>query len=634
MIESNVFCLDCETSPIPPVSSGKRPEFVVLGWVANDGRFEYTTSIADAWARVGQAISERNVLVGHNIAFDLEVLDVVPAETALIHDTMLAHCLQELATNDCYGDHGPPAMPRLDSLAGPIAGKGTTQLSFVPGHPPTQEQLAYLERDVRATLTVYNRQAGKVPGGLGEMNLQVRAALALRRLERTGLHVDQAALERQEVIHLALKHKAAMELKQAGIYNPAWTGKKGGEHKEKLSLAPLRAHVVAVCEKLGVEVQQTDKGSVSTDHEFLLELQSDPLVAAFSAYKDAEKMVGTFLHAWKNDNCRVYASYRLLMRTGRTSCHKPNFQQVPSRGERGAIKSVFIAPEGREFYELDYGQLELCTLAYWTRGALFEKINAGVDVHRYLGAVYFRKPMDEVTKDERQLMKAANFGLPGGMGANKFRSWIRKNGLPDPGKVGARDLINAWLAAFPEMTRWLEDDCPIPRQYRDVWAGRKDDYTDQEIAAAWQFAWNNLPAQRLPAELYHDLRDQKGSPNLEVWLTHRNVIVSGGRKRCPVSYTEQRNTKFQGLAANLTKTALAAVVLGGPPSCQVHAFIHDSLLISVPIGYTDEVDWVARLMLAAGDRWIPGVRLGLEICGPGQNWWAAKTGASRKVLKM
>ena len=115
---------------------------------------------------------------------------------------------------------------------------------------------------------------------------------------------------------------------------------------------------------------------------------------------------------------------------------------------------------------------------------------------------------------------------------------------------------------------------------------------------------------------------------LEKWLTHRRVVIPGGRVRCPVTYTEQRNSRFQGLAANLAKDALTAVVYSKLP-VKVHAFIHDSVLISVEVGDVQTPRTVADIMLAAAEHLIPGVRAGVEMCGPGESWWADKHAAEQ-----
>ena len=99
-----------------------------------------------------------------------------------------------------------------------------------------------------------------------------------------------------------------------------------------------------------------------------------------------------------------------------------------------------------------------------------------------------------------------------------------------------------------------------------------------------------------------------------------------GRQRHPVSYTEYRNTQFQGLAANIQKDALARILLDAPKliDVQMHAQVHDSVIVSVQEGRGDLVREVARRMLSAAAKWLPDVLVKVELCGPGRSWHEAK----------
>ncbi len=638
------FILDTETEAFAP-GICPPPPYVVGGYVCG---FEHNSPITimptDAPGRrffrdlVKEVLDDGKTVVGHNLAFDLAVLGIVPAPEHRLHDTMISDVLLRLARTDCDENKpGPPLVRDLKTCANvPMFGKADTRLSFKRGVPPTLKQLAYLEQDIRVTAKLCQRQLKQgVPGGWREQTLQVRAAMALNRLELEGIPVDMFQIQVARAAQQKRRATAAAHLKEVGLYRPERTGPRGGVYKASLDTKTFRLYVKSLSECRGIPLELTKKGQVATKREFLLEFQQNEVVGHWLDYKDSEKIINTFLNAWEEGDGKVHSRYNLLVRTGRVSASKPNITQVPSRGKRGELKKVFVSPDGWEFYELDFTQLELCTLAFLTQGRMADLINAGHDLHRALGAVFFDKPLSEVTKEERQLMKCANFGLPGGMGPAKFRSFIRTNGLPDPGDTAARDLINAWLAAYPEMQDWLRDDCDIHKVDRWVWAGKAEDYNISYVRE--DKAWENahvrlyeLPT-RLPKVIWAQLHRGEGSAGLECWLTHRDTIVCGGRKRCPVSYTEQRNTRFQGLAANLAKEALASVAFSGL-TVKIHAFVHDSILISVVRGDTETPRKVAELMLASARKHIPGIRAGVEICGPGDSWYGAKTGPEQQLF--
>jgi len=637
----NYLVLDTETAAWAPGFVGV-PTFAAAGFATGmTGGVDLTQDLPAARLRVQEALARGDVVVGHNLAFDLDVLGVVPAPDHRVWDTMIMDILERLSKEDCWNDLGAPRPCSLEKLAGrTMEGKDSVRLSFLPGHPMSPEQQKYLTSDVQTTKQVFLRQLERVRDRwLPELLLQVRAQLALNKIERTGIPVDDVAIIHQEREYGQLRREAAITLKEAGVWAPASVGPRGGKRKEKVCMKEFRDHVEKILNEADEEPILTDKGALKTDKQVLTQLTHDPVVKAWLVYKSCEKLLSTYLRAWKGAGV-VHARYRLMMRTGRTSSHSPNLQQVPSRGDKANIKKVFVAPPGRVFYELDYSQLELCCLAYLTQGEMLRRINAGEDLHRYLATVYFGKPADQVTKDERQLMKCANFGLPGGMGPKKFRTFIRQSGLPDPGHEASVALRNAWLAAYPEMARWLDDPEGEhwERLTRQIWSGRDDvPASEEDRDAAWALAERRLEdtGSRIPgavrAGLWKQVQSGVGSRMLETWLVGRRAVVDGGRSRWPVTYTEQHNTRFQGLAANLTKHALSLVTLADQP-WQVHAFIHDSVLISVAEAPDDARPAVlcADLMLQAATRWLPGVHCEVEVAGPGHTWFEAKRAPSIK----
>jgi DNA polymerase I-like protein with 3'-5' exonuclease and polymerase domains len=634
---TQIFTFDTETTALAPLAYKQPPPtFVALGAKVDDGPVIIETDRERARNLVIGALTAGMTTVAHNSCFDFTVLGIIPEEGARTYDTMIADLLLRLAKNDCRTwrrEGSPKFFQKLSDLAPwrSFEGKGSTQLSFRPGVPLTEEQERYLRNDVEATYELYRKQTARgVPGGTREINLHLRAQMALECLTRTGFNVDRAENRRQQAGLKRQLRDARAGLKEYGLYRPAYTGPKGGKYKATLSTTEMRALVEKWGEEEGVGLSKTKTGLTSIDHDCLQLFQAHPEAVAWQGYRDAEKLLKTYLQAWEQGGETIHPRYNPMVRSGRISCYGPNLTNVPSRNWRKQVKKVLIPPPGRVFFELDYGQLELCCLAYLLpSGQLRKMIDDGVDVHRYLGTLYFGKSAEEITKQERFLMKCANFGLPVGMGVEKFRRHVRSFGLEDPGVLATKKLIAAHRRAFPELRRYIQDDSGVPRNYQAVWSGDAEKWgISPEIEEmAWEEAGAALERLSqakvsLPTKLREELERHEGSPALARWLVHRKVVVDGGRTRCPVSYTEAKNTRFQGLASNLTKVALARVVLECD-RCLVHGFIHDSLLISVREygNHKWSVGGVARIMLDAAHKWLPGVRVTVEAKGPGRSWF-------------
>ena len=91
--------------------------------------------------------------------------------------------------------------------------------------------------------------------------------------------------------------------------------------------------------------------------------------------------------------------------------------------------------------------------------------------------------------------------------------------------------------------------------------------------------WDGLIALNRNAELAPLLARRQGSEELSRRLFCSGVTTLTGRVRGRVSFTQARNTPFQGLAADGAKLALWELIRAG---YRVVAFIHDEILIELP----------------------------------------------------
>lgn len=162
----------------------------------------------------------------------------------------------------------------------------------------------------------------------------------------------------------------------------------------------------------------------------------DPFVDVYTHYTHATKYLSTYLN---RDNIKadgkIHAKFTNLMKTGRTSCTRPNLQNLPSRDKKYPLKNMFCAPEGAILCATDFSFIELCAFAQtcYSRfgySVMRDVINAGIDPHRWFSGVMNKviKPdlskkddpewvaqlnaflKEKITSDARQLAKAANFG--------------------------------------------------------------------------------------------------------------------------------------------------------------------------------------------------------------------------------
>ena len=120
---------------------------------------------------------------------------------------------------------------------------------------------------------------------------------------------------------------------------------------------------------------------------------------------------------------------------------------------------MFIPTPGYIYSAVDYAQLELCALAEscfrrFGSSKLMDTINSGVDCHKYMATFFTGKEITHITKDERQLAKVANFGYPGGLQPDSFRSYALGYGIKVSLEMAERREMPGCLLSQKWKTIW------------------------------------------------------------------------------------------------------------------------------------------------------------------------------------
>ena len=255
--------------------------------------------------------------------------------------------------------------------------------------------------------------------------------------------------------------------------------------------------------------------------------------------------------------------------TGRYRCEKPNLQQVPKRGklqstEDMRIRKVFRAHEGEKFVIADFAQVELliaATVAERESGMyphMLEVFRAGkVDIHTETAASLTDKAPEEVTKDERSLAKAVNFGLIYGARAETLMEYARNNYGVDITLEEANRYRTAFFERYPELAAWhrqVERRCGQGIGYSTTPLGRR---------------------RKLP-----------------VW-----------EKSGDVADTTAKNSPIQGAGGDAIKLAMASIFedrYDCPGNPRLRCTVHDEVVLSVGTAHAEAAkEWVEEHMAAA-----------------------------------
>ena len=181
---------------------------------------------------------------------------------------------------------------------------------------------------------------------------------------------------------------------------------------------------------------KTPSGSYTFNRSEISDFIRIPEIAALMHYKQYSKLLSTYGEGLTRHlnpvTGRYHTQFNLAqVRTGRLSSSKPNLQNMP---RDNAVRSMFcLNPANKcKYIVADFSQIEMRVAGALSKDSyMLKAYTNGDDLHTLMAAAITHKHPSAVTKKERQLAKAVNFGFLYGMGAKKFITYV-KTSYPDP----------------------------------------------------------------------------------------------------------------------------------------------------------------------------------------------------------
>jgi hypothetical protein len=507
--------------------------------------------------------------------------------------------------------------------------------------------------DVKNTLAVALAQVkggglGPTPGphnNLGDLANQCETAFALHLGALWGLCTDREKVHelraRTEVAHQSFVEK----FQKLGFFDA-----NGKEDRKVIKTAVAKAYGATKaclfcidgkvpsekqkkklinckkCSGTGLDIAAcptTAKQGLSADRD--AKLNSGDLDLVAFADNEHERTLTTYLPALEDESIGRWLKPTVLVSSGRTA-YDGLIQLMP---RYGGERECFKARDGYVLCSVDFAALELCSLSqvelnYFGNSIMADTINQTGDpggLHTALGATLAGKTVEEMdaalkdpttkasAKKYRDASKAANFGLPGGLGAAKFVYAKRKK---SEGTTTAPDGT-----VYPGIRFCIllggHEHCGIER----IWAGHNPpllickncyDFVQNKLRPAWFAKWG--------------LQRYINSIKKAVGTNHHGRLQAHGtqRWRGGLGLTDGCNTGFQSLAADGAKESLRALTR----ACYLDRqsvlyrsrpiiFIHDEILAELPADLAHLAGpEMARVMVAGMAKWIPDVALKAE----------------------
>ncbi|MBQ8675073.1 MAG: DNA polymerase I [Bacteroidaceae bacterium] len=545
-----IICFDTETTSTEAMTA----DLVGLSFAVREGEAVYipvpaNRTEAQQIVDMVRPIYENatTLKVGQNMKYDIMVLAKYGVKVGgKMFDTMIAHYLLHPEMR-----HGMDYLAEvylnyqtihIEQLIGP---KGKNQRSMRDVAPA--DVCDYAAEDADITLRLMNRLAPELrEEGLETLfdTIEMPLVPVLAQMEMNGARIDTQSLA--ETSREFTQRMADIEQK---IYEAAGT-------EFNISSPRQVGEVLFEQLKIADKAKRTKTGQYVTSEEVLQSMKGrHPIVELILDYRGYKKLLSTYIDSLPElinpETGHIHTSYnQAVTATGRLSSSNPNLQNIPIRDENGKeVRKAFIPDEGCLFFSADYSQIELRIMAHLSGDQhMIEAFNTGHDIHAATAAKIFKKPIEEISSDERRKAKTANFGIIYG---------ITTFGLAERMQVSrgeAKELIDEYFATYPAVKAYMEKSVETARErgYTETLFGRRCHLPD---------------------------------------INSSNAVVRGYAERNAI------NAPIQGTAADIIKIAMVRIqrrIEAEGLKSKMILQVHDELNFSVP---TEEREQLQRLVI-------------------------------------
>jgi DNA polymerase-1 len=407
---------------------------------------------------------ENNIVVGHNIKFESKYLKLHFGVTLKnVYDTQIAENVLAGGTKSLV-----PLKDLVFKYCGVVLNKDL-QRSFIPGEILSSAQIAYALQDILYLPEIMRKQLREIDRlGLQDiLNIEMKAIPAVAWLELSGINVDIEKLKEIEVFVTGLKKQS-----EETLINELTREEKGSAVQLTLDgeFSKIVPRINSPLSLLDALLAKGYDKLTGTGKKELAKYQGDSLITELQIFRKNEKLLSGFIRpilGYENEGeevpsrfvntktGRVHADFNQYgALSGRFSCTKPNMQQQPSRYEDW--RHIYVASPGNKIIAADYSQIELRIIGQLSGDSKYIKAyQEKLDLHKETASQMFNVPLEQVTKQQRNIAKSINFGLNYGMGASGLKDKLKIDVGIDVTEEEAQRLKKVFQKLYPNVTKYL-----------------------------------------------------------------------------------------------------------------------------------------------------------------------------------
>lgn len=365
-------------------------------------------------------------------------------------------------------------------------------------HDLTMEQIEYAAKDAEVTFLIFQKLHAslKKSDALKAYNLMRDTQLVIVRMELAGISFD--GIEHEKLIGQWIEARRLIEENLRDVVGFSSINLNSGKQISSWIKDNIDPSIVENWPK-------TTGGQLQTGVDALDLFSKLPFVAVLKKYKELSKLLSTYGDSFRNHlnpvTARIHPSFLLGGTiTGRLSCRDPNMQNAP----RGPFfRNLFTASPGNVLVVADFSQIELRVAAIISDDQrMIQAFQNEDDLHSQTASIIMGINCSDVSKEQRQMAKAVNFGLLFGQGAKGLAAYAKGSYGVDMTEDEAQEAISAFFKAYPGIKQWQMKTARLAKISGKVETpcGRVRDFMKEENGYRYTEALNT-PIQGGAAEI-------------------------------------------------------------------------------------------------------------------------------------
>jgi len=405
--------------------------------------------------------------IGHNIKYDLRILEKYGLKLTSIADTMLlSYAVDNGVTKHNMDDLAYLHFNHTNIKFKELVGSGKKEITF--DFVEISKALDYAAEDALITLKLYeflNNRVKNEKGNFVYSEIDLPLISVLSSIEKNGIKINTKYLN--QLSEEFQKDSLVLEKK---IYKFAGKNFNIGSPKQL-------GEILFV--DLSIEGgKKTKSGTFSTDSSTLSNLSDRgyEIASLILDWRELTKLKSTYTDALQNqatkNNSRVHTSYGVANTlTGRLSSNDPNLQNIPIRTNNGRkIRKAFICDPNKILMSFDYSQIELRLAAEISGDKNFIKaFKNNEDIHSSTASQIFNVRTEKLDSEMRRKAKAINFGILYGISPYGLAKQLSVTNSE------AKNYIEDYFNKYPKIKKYMDDQIQFAKTnlYVETMFGRR-----------------------------------------------------------------------------------------------------------------------------------------------------------------